>query len=236
MVWDNYSNKVLLSDSLGFFRLDIYEIYNDLELLSGELKIYFYALNYNLDSASVFFANGVLSKNQIDFKSDGTLNKIIKLKKRVDIAMSPMEYEIGFDDTLRIQFEINIIEPITIKSFVYTDQTVNYESGLFFINLDNGDVIKYNHSKVNEAGVMIKDQLKYTEYNLVGNYYWNYLIPQYSSILSLGSYSVKPYFLIFDSVQKRFHSKLNSDKYSFEYDNRYLKFPSDVLGETAIFN
>ena len=236
LVWDDYSFSFTETDSLGFFSLDLYDVYNDLQSVSGELKVYFYALNYNLDSASAFLAGGLLSKNQTDFNRNGNLTKVIELNKKINVEMNSLSDELNSYDTLRIQYDIEIIEPITIKSYIFIDQYIHYESGLFFSNLETNQITKYNHSSVSEDGFLIEDQLKYTNYDIRGNYRWNYLIPYEKLSLETGSYIIKPYYTIIDNFYTFFYSEMDEELYSFEYDKNYLNIPSDIKADTLIIN
>lgn len=236
LFWDDYSLRLTETDTLGFFSIDLNNVYNDLQSVSGELKIYFYALNYNLDSASIFLTKGSLSKNQIDFNQDGILTKIIELNKKINVEMKFLSNELNIYDTLQIQYDIEIIEPITIKSYIFNDQHSHYESGLLFLNLGTNEIIKYNHSSISMDGILIEDQLKYTNYNIRGNYQWNYLIPHEKILLEPGTYIIKPYYLIIDNVFNRFYSDMNKGIYSFEYDGSYLNIPSDIKVHNIIIN
>lgn len=236
LVWDDYSMLLKETDSLGFFSLDLNNIYGDLQSVSGQLKIYFYTLNYNLDSAIVILAGGYLSKNQLDFNQDGVLTKVIELNKKINVEMNSLSNELNTYDTIRIQYNIEVIEPITIKSYKFSDQYTSNESGLFFSNLETNKSTKYNHSSLNEDGILIEHQLKYTDYNAKGNYQWNYLIPYENLSLEPGIYTIKPYYVIIDKFLDRFYPKMDKEVYSFEYDESYLNIPSDIKADTIIIN
>ena len=77
LLWDNYSEEITKTDNAGNFLLNLSSVYSQTNLGSGELKLYFFALNYDLDSASVYLVEGLFSDNQPDFDREGNLIKKI---------------------------------------------------------------------------------------------------------------------------------------------------------------
>lgn len=232
LVWDDFSLNLTETDSLGYFSLDLYNVYNDIQSVTGELKIYFYALNYNMDSASVFLTEGSLSKDQLDFSQEGILTKVIRLDKKINVEMNFLSNELNNNDTLHLQYDVEIIEPITVKSYIFSNQNIYFESGLFFSNLLTDEITIYNYSYINEDGSLINDQLKYTDYDVTGNYKWNYVIPIEALSLEMGDYLIKPYYLIVDDFFYRYYNMIDTELYSFKYDVRYLNIPSDIEVDT----
>ena len=108
------------TDSAGNFLLKLSSIYNQTSLGSGELKLYFFALNYDLDSASVYLVEGLFSDNQTDFDREGNLTKDILLRKKIDGEII-FNNELLSEDTLDLKFVFEIFEPLIMKSYVYKD-------------------------------------------------------------------------------------------------------------------
>ena len=226
LLWDNYSEVMSETDSVGNFLLKLSRVYNQTNLGSGELKLYFFALNYDLDSASVFLVEGLFSDNQTDFDGEGNLTKDILLRKKIDGEII-FNNELLSKDTLDLKFVFEIFEPLTMKSYVYIDPDLECASGLYFYNLDNEEATMYNHSSINDEGILIQDQLKYIDYEVGDAYLWNYIVPMDRINLNPGRYIIKPYFLILGN-----NIENTSDLYSLEFDKNYLNIPSDLKSDT----
>ena len=226
LLWDNYSEEISETDSAGNFLLNLSSIYNQTNVGSGELKLYFFALNYYIDSASVYLVEGLFSNNQTDFDRKGNLIKDISLRKKVDGEII-FNNELLSEDTLDLKFVFEIFEPLIIKSFVYKDPNLECASGLFFYNLGTEEVNLYNHSSISDEGILIQDQLKYIDYGVNDSHHWNYIVPIDKINLDTGRYIIKPYFLILGRNPEN-----TSDFYSLEFDKNYLNIPSDIKSDT----
>jgi len=226
LLWDNYSEEISDTDSAGNFLLKLSSIYNQTNVGSGELKLYFFALNYYIDSASVYLVEGLFSDNQTDFDREGNLIKDISLRKKVDGEII-INNELLSEDTLNLKFVFEIFEPLVIKSYVYIDPNLECASGLFFYNVDNEEVTIYNHSSISDEGILVQDQLKYNNYEVNDTHLWNYVVAMDKVNLHTGKYIIKPYFLIMDNSPEN-----TSDLYSLEFDKNYLNIPSDIKSDT----
>ena len=226
LLWDNYSEEISETDSAGNFLLNLSSIYNQTNLGSGELKLYFFALNYYIDSASVYLVEGLFSDNQTDFDREGNLIKDISLRKKVDGEII-FNNELLSEDTLDLKFVFEIFEPLVIKSYVYLDPNIECASGLFFYNIDNEEVTIYRHSTISDEGILVQDQFKYNDYEVNDTHLWNYIVAMDKVNLNAGRYIMKPYFLILDNSPKN-----TSDLYSLEFDKNYLNIPSDIKSDT----
>ena len=226
LLWDNYSGKITETDSAGNFLLKLSSVYNQTSLGSGELKLYFFALNYDLDSASVYLVEGLFSDNQTDFDREGNLTKDILLRKKIDGEII-FNNELLSEDTLDLKFVFEIFEPLIMKSYVYKDTDLECASGLYFYNLDTEEVTMYNHSSLNDEGILIQDQLKYIDYEVADSHLWNYIVPMDKINLNTGQYIIKPYFLILGNIPEN-----TSAFYSLEFDKNYLNIPSDIKSDT----
>jgi len=226
LLWDNYSEEITETDSAGNFLLKLSSVYNQTNLGSGELKLYFFALNYDLDSASVYLIEGLFSDNQTDFDREGNLTKDILLRKKIDGEII-FNNELLSEDTLEFKFVFKILEPLIMKSYVYKDTNLECASGLYFYNLDTEKVTMYNHSSLNDEGILIQDQLKYIDYEVDDAHLWNYIVPMDKINLNTGRYIIKPYFLILGNTPEN-----TSDLYSLEFDKNYLNIPSDIKSDT----
>ena len=226
LLWDNYSGEITETDSAGNFLLKLSSVYNQTSLGSGELKLYFFALNYDLDSASVYLVEGLFSDNQTDFDREGNLTKDIVLRKKIDGEII-FNNELLSQDTLDLKFVFEIFEPLIMKSYVYKDTDLECASGLYFYNLDTEEVTMYNHSSLNDEGILIQDQLKYIDYEVADAHLWNYIVPMDKINLNTGQYIIKPYFLILGNIPEN-----TSAFYSLEFDKNYLNIPSDIKSDT----
>lgn len=226
LLWDNYSEEITKTDNAGNFLLNLSSVYSQTNLGSGELKLYFFALNYDLDSASVYLVEGLFSDNQPDFDREGNLMKKILLRKKVDGEII-FNNELLSEDTLKLKFVFEIFEPLIMKSFVYIDPNLECDSGLYFYNLDTEEIIMYNHSNISDEGILIQDQLKYTDYEVDDDHIWNYIVPMDKINLDTGRYIIKPYFLILGNYPEN-----TSDFYSLKFDKNYLNIPSDIKSDT----
>ncbi|SVC08756.1 uncharacterized protein METZ01_LOCUS261610, partial [marine metagenome] len=90
-IWMESFDQYTITDSDGNFSIPINNSQSGTGHISGPVKIYFFIYNYNLDSATVFFTNGELSKDQTDFSTNGDLIKRVELTK---ILSGEMEFQL----------------------------------------------------------------------------------------------------------------------------------------------
>ncbi len=119
--------------------------------MNGPVKLYFFIYNYELDSAIVFFTNGMFSKEQTDFSEEGELLNPVEMKKILsgEVKLHFNKNSIQTRDTLRVSFNFETHSAVSIDTYKYILQEngSNFHSGLFFRSLtDNGTVTIYRFS------------------------------------------------------------------------------------------
>ena len=120
-IWMESFDQYTITDSDGNFSIPINNSQSGTGHISGPVKIYFFIYNYDLDSATVFFTNGELSKDQTDFSTNGDLIKRVELTK---ILSGEMEFQLlenrFYDqDTVLLTFDGGIHSTVSIDLYKY---------------------------------------------------------------------------------------------------------------------
>ena len=227
IIWDENFKILGETDRVGNFSILLKDLSSGIDKISGSIKIYFFALNFALDSAQVFLINGDFSNNQTDFNQNGELVKNIQLKKILEGQIFlPLEDTFSMqNDTLLIRFQMKALSKIVVKTYKYMDGVFECNSGLIFKNIENNDIKIYNHVGVDSHGLIIQDQIKYVEYDMNETSIWRYYVDKNSLSFEPGSYVVIPYLTI-----EQFN--LVDPTYSFDLSNEFLNIPSDFLLDT----
>ncbi|MEC7736913.1 MAG: hypothetical protein VX651_06180, partial [Candidatus Neomarinimicrobiota bacterium] len=80
-IWVETLDLYTTTEPDGVFSIPIPNTQSNSGTISGPIKLYFFIHNYSMDSATVYFTNGVFSRDQTDFSTDGQLLNTIELKK-----------------------------------------------------------------------------------------------------------------------------------------------------------
>ena len=220
------------TDQDGDFSISIQNTQSTDGAVSGSLKIYFFIYNYQLDSAVVNFVNGRLSNNQSDFSSDGVLVKPVQLRKILSGELNFEFLENGFFDkeTLAVVFDVDIHTKVDIDlyKYIWTEDTLDFYSGLIFHNLNNDTTILYRFSGYDDSGNIVNDQLRKLSFEENEQTQWQYLIQTDQLYLSTGQYKIVPYFFIqHDFIPQGMIDKMGGDQI-FSFSNEYLMVPIDI--------
>ena len=70
-IWIETLDQYTTTGPGGYFSIPITNIQSSFGQFSGPIKLYYFIYNYRLDSSTVFFTNGMFSKYQTDFSSNG---------------------------------------------------------------------------------------------------------------------------------------------------------------------
>ena len=237
-VWAEELNHHSFTDSNGYFSIPISGTQSSKGNLSGEISVYFFIHNYQLDSSIVNFTNGELSKYQSDFSEDGALLDTIKLKK---LFSGKMELHFGSNslnsyDTVSASFHLNTFLDVSLKTYKYTAYQSDFYSGLIFKSLNSNTFSFYRFSMNNEAGNTIYDQLNTINYDKNLEVTWNYNILSNSLFLDSDVYEVFPFFIIsHGNLATRIIQDIAGDSAMF-FSKHYLKIPCDIIPDTLVIN
>ena len=80
-VWLETFDLYTTSDPDGNFSFSISNSQTSYGSINGPIDLYFFIYNYELDSVTVYFTNGMFSKEQTDFSEDGELLNPVEMKK-----------------------------------------------------------------------------------------------------------------------------------------------------------
>ena len=237
-IWVEELNHHSFTDSNGYFSIPISGTQSSKGNLSGEISVYFFIHNYQLDSSIVNFTNGELSKHQSDFSEDGILLDTIKLKK---LFSGEMELHFGSNslnsyDTVSASFHLNTFLDVSLKTYKYTAYQSDFYSGLIFKSLNSNTFSFYRFSMNNEAGNTIYDQLNTINYDKNLEVTWNYNILSNSLFLDSDVYEVFPFFIIsHGNLATRIIQDIAGDSAMF-FSKHYLKIPCDIIPDTLVIN
>ena len=237
-VWAEELNHHSFTDSNGYFSIPISGTQSSKGNLSGEISVYFFIHNYQLDSSIINFTNGELSKYQSDFSEEGVLLDTIKLKK---LFSGNMKLHFGSNslnsyDTVSASFHLNTFIDVSLKTYKYTAYQSDFYSGLIFKSLNRNTFSFYRFSINNEAGNTIYDQLNTINYDKNLEIAWNYNILSNSLFLDSDVYEVFPFFIIsHGNLAMRIIQDIAGDS-AMSFSEHYLKIPCDIIPDTLIIN
>ena len=237
-VWAEELNHHSFTNSNGYFSIPISGTQSSKGNLSGEISVYFFIHNYQLDSSVVNFTNGELSKYQSDFSEKGVLLDTIKLKK---LFSGKMELHFGSNslnsyDTVSASFHLNTFLDVSLKTYKYTAYQSDFYSGLIFKPLNSNTFSFYRFSMNNEAGNATYDQLNTINYDKNLDITWNYNILSNSLFLDSDVYEVFPFFIIsHGNLAMRIIQDIAGDSAMF-FSTDYLKIRCDIIHDTLVIN
>ena len=233
-IWVETLDLYTTTEPDGVFSIPIPNTQSNSGTISGPVKLYFFIHNYSMDSATVYFTNGVFSRDQTDFSTDGQLLNTIELKK---IFSGTVELHFGgtslsFRDTVRLSFHLNIHSSVSIDAYKFTWAHNDFHSGIIFRALDDDTVATYRYSITNESGMTIEDEIHTLNYPHDTALTWTYYILSDSLDLPVNAYEVLPYFLIgHEYFPDGLASAFGGDP-TFTISEHYLKLPSDIVSDT----
>ena len=233
-IWVETLDLYTTTEPDGVFSIPIPNTQSNSGTISGPVKLYFFIHNYSMDSATVYFTNGVFSRDQTDFSTDGQLLNTIELKK---IFSGTVELHFGgtslsFRDTVRLSFHLNIHSSVSINAYKFTWTHNDFHSGIIFRALDDDTVATYRYSITNESGMTIEDEIHTLNYPHDTALTWTYYILSDSLDLPVNAYEVLPYFLIgHEYFPDGLASAFGGDP-TFTISEHYLKLPSDIVSDT----
>ncbi len=232
LVWLEGFELSTSSDSSGNFQIPIPppESQGYGSGFNGLYKVYFYHVNYKIDSSTLNFAKGNLANNQTDFGIDGKLKSPKILTKILDIEtkISPIPNNEIYDgkeleDSLRVTVQLktydNIVKircRIWNKPFGMT--TLLRRTGVFFIKTDSysSDYYAYNNPDSFEYYYILDTNKIYTwdEYILEFNY----------DNFTTGEYEIIPFiFPVQDNIPQELIRHIGER--SFSFNPEYLELP-----------
>ena len=233
-IWVETLDLYTTTEPDGVFSIPIPNTQSNSGTISGPVKLYFFIHNYSMDSAKVYFTNGVFSRDQTDFSTDGQLLNTIELKK---IFSGTVELHFGgtslsFRDTVRLSFHLNIHSSVSIDAYKFIWAHNDFHSGVIFRALDDDTVYTYRYSVTNESGITIEDEIHTLNYPHDTALTWTYYILSDSLDLPVNAYEVLPYFLIgHEYFPDGLASAFGGDP-TFTISEHYLKLPSDIVSDT----
>ena len=169
-VWMESIDYYTTTDSAGYFSIPVSNSQTLDGNLTGPVIIYFFIYNYQLESATIYFTDGLFSKEQTDFSQDGELLRQITLKKILsgETILQFSENDLDSNDILQVEFEINTYQSTSLFAYKYIWHPggMDFHSGLFFNPVDGNDapVYMYRFSGYDEYGNVVNDQLRHFSY------------------------------------------------------------------------
>ena len=233
-IWVETLDLYTTAEPDGVFSIPIPNTQSNSGTISGPIKLYFFIHNYSMDSATVYFTNGVFSRDQTDFSTNGQLLNTIELKK---IFSGAVELHFGGNslsvrDTVRLSFHLNIHSSVSIDAYKFTWAHNDFHSGIIFRALNDDTVYTYRYSVTNESGIIIEDEIHTLNYPHDTALTWTYYILSDSLDLPVNAYEVLPYFLIgHEYFPDGLASAFGGDP-TFTISEHYLKLPSDIVSDT----
>jgi hypothetical protein len=233
-IWVETLDLYTTTEPDGVFSIPIPNTQSNSGTISGPVKLYFFIHNYSMDSATVYFTNGVFSRDQTNFSTDGQLLNTIELKK---IFSGTVELHFGgtslsYRDTVRMSFHLNIHSSVSINAYKFTWAHNDFHSGIIFRALDDDTVASYRYSITNESGITIEDEIHTLNYPNDTTLTWTYYILSDSLDLSANAYEVSPYFLIrHEYFPDGLAAAFGGDP-AFTISEQYLRLPSDIVADT----
>jgi len=238
-VWMETFDKLTTTDSLGNFQFIITESQGVNGSVNGEIQIYFFIYNYQLDSASIFFTNGQYSEDQTDFNSKGELLSSIELMKLFSgqlTILSPSDVE-NPQDSLYLNYTIDAHQNVDLSLYqlVYNDGRVNFGSKLFWRSLTTGDVYTHVLTGIDQYG-NVKEAVKtFIQIEENESMVIPYLMLLNDLSLPTDSYEILPYVTISDMIIPDGLLKNMGGDSIFNYSSNFLEIPFDHLPDTLNF-
>jgi len=240
-VWLETFDLYTTTDSVGYFSISINNSQTSYGSMNGPVNLYLYIHNYELDSVTVYFTNGMFSKEQTDFSEDGELLNPVEMKKILsgEVILHFNKNSIQTRDTLRVSFNLETHSAVSIDTYKYILQEdgSDFHSGLFFRSLtDNETVTIYRFSGTNQFGNSVDDQLRNLAYEKDESITWTYYLLSDSLNLSSGDYEVLPYLLIrHDQIPIGLIDAHGGDSV-LTLSAYFLDLPFDILPDTLQIN
>ena len=240
-VWLETFDLYTTTDSVGYFSISINNSQTSYGSMNGPVNLYLYIHNYELDSVTVYFTNGMFSKEQTDFSEDGELLNPVEMKKILsgEVILHFNKNSIQTRDTLRVSFNLETHSLVSIDTYKYILQWdgSDFHSGLFFRSLtDNETVTIYRFSGTNQFGNSVDDQLRNLAYEKDQSITWTYYLLSDSLNLSSGDYEVLPYLLIrHDQIPIGLIDAHGGDSV-LTLSAYFLDLPFDILPDTLQIN
>jgi len=240
-VWLETFDLYTTSDSGGYFSFSITNSQTSNGSMNGPVNLYFFIHNYELDSVTVYFTNGMFSKEQTDFSEDGELLNPVEMKKILsgEVILHFNKNSIQTRDTLRVSFNLETHSAVSIDTYKYILQEdgSDFHSGLFFRSLtDNETVTIYRFSGTDQFGNSVEDRLRNLAYEKNESITWTYYLLSDSLNLSSGDYEVLPYLLIrHDQIPIGLIDAHGGDS-ALTLSAYFLDLPFDILPDTLQIN
>ena len=240
-VWLETFDLYTTTDSVGYFSFSITNSQTPNGSMNGPVNLYFFIHNYELDSVTAYFTNGMFSKEQTNFSEDGELLNPVEMKKILsgDVILHFNKNSIQTRDTLRVSFNLETHSAVSIDTYKYILQEdgSDFHSGLFFRSLtDNETVIIYRFSGTDQFGNSVEDRLRNLTYEKNEYITWTYYLLSDSLNLSSGDYEVLPYLLVRqDQIPNGLIEALGGDS-AFTLSAYFLDLPLDILPDTLQIN
>ena len=240
-VWLETFDLYTTTDSVGYFSFSITNSQTPNGSMNGPVNLYFFIHNYELDSVTIYFTNGMFSKEQTNFSEDGELLNLVEMKKILsgDVILHFNKNSIQTRDTLRVSFNLETHSAVSIDTYKYILQEdgSDFHSGLFFRSLtDNETVTIYRFNGTDQSGNSIEDKLRNLTYVENESITWTYYLLSDSLNLSSGDYEVLPYLLVRqDQIPYGLIEALGGDS-AFTLSACFLDLPLDILPDTLQIN
>ena len=240
-IWLETFDLYTTSDSGSYFSFSITNSQTPTGSMNGPVNLYFFIHNYELDSVTVYFTNGMFSKEQSDFSKDGELLNPVEMKKILS-----GEVELHFNknliqalDTLRVSFNLETHSAVSMDTYKYIlkEDGYDFHSGLFFRSLTDNEIVTiYRFSGTDQFGNSVEDQLQNLTYEKNESITWTYYLLSDSLNLLSGDYEVLPYLLIrHDQIPNGLIEVLGGDS-ALTLSGHILDWPLDILPDTLQIN
>jgi hypothetical protein len=240
-VWLETFDLYTTTDSVGYFSFSITNSQTPNGSMNGPVNLYFFIHNYELDSVTAYFTNGMFSKEQTNFSEDGELLNPVEMKKILsgDVILHFNKNSIQTRDTLRVSFNLETHSAVSIDTYKYILQEdgSDFHSGLFFRSLtDNETITIYRFNGTDQSGNSVEDKLRNLTYVENESITWTYYLLSDSLNLSSGDYEVLPYLLVRqDQIPNGLIEALGGDS-AFTLSAYFLDLPLDILPDTLQIN
>ena len=99
------------TDSRGDFVLELPASSPNMSL-SGVFDLYFYMANYTIDQASVVIRDGEFVYDTADLDREGTLNRLRRLRKFLDIETTVEPCSVKIDYSQNLQVNVSLLAPV----------------------------------------------------------------------------------------------------------------------------
>lgn len=233
-IWIETLDQYTTTGPGGYFSIPITNIQSSFGQFSGPVKLYYFIYNYRLDSSTVFFTNGMFSKYQTDFSSNGELLNSIVLKKILSGKMELNLNENTFYDQERVHLtmDLKIHLGVTVDAFKVIWEGLEFHTGLIFRAIIDNNVIVSRFVRYDDDGNTIIDELNNFTYYEGESITWNYYFLNNELDELSGVYEIFPYFSIRHGyLPAGLVSALGGDS-TFSISRHYLKLPSDIVSDT----